>query len=169
MSRAFVKEPDNDSPEDLPDLPISSQPNYVTPEGLAHLRQRLNETQRRSADMRDNTVGQMQERARTERDIRWLQARIASARLVTAEGQSSDQVGFGATVTLAENDGRTYTYRIVGEDEADPARGLVSWASPLARALVGAQVGHVVTWQRPAGSIDVEVQAIRYDVPPPAI
>lgn len=163
MSRAFVKEPDGDSPEDLPELPISSHTNYVTPNGLEQFRRRLGEAERRLAPVRDSAVGEKQNRAQVEREIRWLQARIASARVVTAESQARDRVGFGAAVTVAGDDARIREYRIVGEDEANPARGLVSWVSPLARALMGAHVGDIVTWERPAGDMEVEVHSIRYD------
>jgi transcription elongation GreA/GreB family factor len=72
-------------------------------------------------------------------------------------------VGFGATVTVRETSGEHRDYTIVGEDEADPDAGLVSWVSPLARVLEGARVGEQAVWRRPAGSLELTVVAIAYD------
>jgi len=89
---------------------------------------------------------------------------VAGAAPVAADQElaAADRVGFGATVDLVDEDGARYRYRIVGEDEADPEQGLVSWVSPLARALEGARVGDSVIWKRPAGDLEVEVLAIDY-------
>lgn len=166
MSRAFVKESDGDDPGDLPELPLSEHPNYVTARGLAQLRSRLSETEQRLAAIDPDATGARLERAHVERDIRWLQARVMSAIPVTPERRTPARVGFGATVELVDDYDKTYRYRIVGEDEADPELGCVSWVSPLARALAGARVGDSVTWQRPAGDLDVEVLAIDYAADP---
>jgi transcription elongation factor GreB len=72
-------------------------------------------------------------------------------------------VRFGATVLIEDENAARRRYRIVGDDEADAEAGDISWASPLARALIGARVGDVVTWRRPAGATDIEVVEIRYD------
>ena len=72
-------------------------------------------------------------------------------------------VRFGATVEIEDETGTRHHYHIVGDDEADLATSDISWASPLARALIGARVGDVVTWRRPAGATEVEVMSIRYD------
>lgn len=69
---------------------------------------------------------------------------------------------FGATVKVEEADGRIETFSIVGDDEADVAAGRISWASPLARSLLGARVGDTVKWRRPAGETEVEIVAIDY-------
>ncbi|MBT2747052.1 GreA/GreB family elongation factor [Lysobacter sp. ISL-50] len=160
MSRAFVKEGDGDeNAGDLPELPISEHPNYVTPRGMALLRSRLDDAVRRvgalDADAR-------LERAHIEREMRWLQARILGAITIAPERQPADRVAFGARVELVDDDGREYRYRVVGEDEADPEHGLISWVSPLARALHGARVGDSALWKRPAGDLSVEVLAIEY-------
>ena len=163
MSRAFVKEQDLEQADELGELPLSPHPNYVTPRGLALLRGRQSETQRRLAKLGKDAFGAELERARIERQLRWLAARIASALPVSAATQPRGRVAFGAAVELANIDsGATQTYRIVGEDEADPERGLVSWVSPLAKALNGAKVGDVVTWQRPAGDQELEVLSVAY-------
>lgn len=160
MSRAFVKEdgPDN---EPLPDLPISPHPNYVTPRGLRALKDRLAGAQAELARLkaRADRLDKLPEKA-AERDIRYLEARLASAIPVDPAAQPADEVAFGARVTVADEDGAETTYEIVGEDEADAALGRIAPQSPLARALIGARTGDSVTWRRPAGAIDLEVIAI---------
>ncbi|MFK3650472.1 GreA/GreB family elongation factor [Lysobacter enzymogenes] len=167
MSRAFVREGDGESdPGALPELPISEHPNYVTPRGMMLLRARLNEAGRElqalDRAVEREAVGARLERAHVQREIRWLQARILGAITIAPERQPADRVAFGARVEMVADDEREYRYRIVGEDEADPERGLISWVSPLARALHGARVGDSVVWKRPAGDIGVEVLAIDY-------
>ncbi len=162
MSRAFVKEdgPDN---EPLPDLPISPHPNYVTPRGLQALRDRLAATQAELARLkaRDERLDKLPEKA-AERDIRYLEARLRSAIPVDPAGQPQDEVAFGARVTVVDEDDTETVYEIVGEDEADAARGLIAPQSPLARALTGARIGDAVEWKRPAGTVTLEVMAIDY-------
>ena len=163
MSRAFVKEQDSGQAEELGELPLSPHPNYVTPRGLELLRARQAAAQQRLAALGREAFGAELERARLERELRWLAARIGAALPITPAAQPRERVAFGAEVELRNGDsGETYRYRIVGEDEAEPERGLVSWVSPLAKALSGAQAGDVVTWHRPAGDVEIEVQAIRY-------
>lgn len=167
MSRAFIREGDGESdPGDLPELPISEHPNYVTPRGMMLLRARLNEAGRRlqalDRAVEREAVGARLERAYVQREMRWLQARILGAITIAPERQPADRVAFGARVEMIDDDGREHRYRIVGEDEADPERGLISWVSPLARALHGARVGDSVVWKRPAGDTGVEVLAIEY-------
>lgn len=162
MSRAHVREVDGDVPEDLPELPLSPHPNYVTARGLAQLRARLAEAAQRLDALPRTAADARQARAQVERELRWLNARIASALPVTATNRGSERVAFGAEVVLADEAGERCTYRIVGEDEADPDAGLISWTSPLAKALIGARVGETVSWPRPAGDLEVEILGIRY-------
>lgn len=163
MSRAFVKEGDGDeNAGDLPELPISEHPNYVTPRGMALLRTRLDDAGRRLGEIDANAVGARLEAAHIERELRWLQARILGAITIAPERQPAELIAFGARVEVVDDDGREYRYRIVGEDEADPELGLISWVSPLARALHGARVGDSVVWKRPAGDLAIEVLAIDY-------
>ncbi|MGO4778379.1 GreA/GreB family elongation factor, partial [Lysobacter sp. 2RAB21] len=118
MSRAFVKEGDGDeNAGDLPELPISEHPNYVTPRGMALLRSRLDDAARRAAAL---DADARLERAHIEREMRWLQARILGAITIAPERQPADRVAFGARVELVDDDGQEYRYRVVGEDEADP-------------------------------------------------
>lgn len=160
MSRAFVKEdgPDN---EPLPDLPISPHPNYVTPRGLLALRERLAATQAELARLkaRAERLDRLPEKA-AERDIRYLEARLASAIPVDTGAQPKDEVAFGARVTVADEDGVEAVYEIVGEDEADATLGRIAPQSPLARALMGARVGDTVEWRRPAGMVVLDVVAL---------
>jgi len=143
MSVAFTKEEDSESnAANLPDRPISPHPNLVTARGLAALDAALAEAraayaaaQAGGAVSADRTA-----MARATRDLRYYAARRASAQLVPP-GEDADKVSFGGAVTFEREDGRRQTFRIVGEDEADPARGAVSYISPLARALLGKAVG----------------------------
>ncbi len=163
MSRAFVKEdgPDN---APLPDLPISPHPNFVTPRGLAALRDRLAAVRAELARLkaRPDRLDLLPEKA-AERDIRYLEARLASAIPVDPAIQPKDEVAFGARVTVADDEGHESVYEIVGEDEADAPAGRIAPQSPLARALIGAHVGDVVEWRRPAGTAELGIVAITYD------
>ena len=163
MSRAFVKEPDGDmAGDEQPDLPQSPHPNYVTPEGLAELETRLAERGgRRQHLAASDDLADKLPLAQVDRDIRYLKGRIERAIPVDAAGQPAGEVCFGALVGVADETGSEAQYAIVGEDEADAQRGKVSWVSPLARALVGARVGDVITWKRPSGDVELEVVSIR--------
>ncbi|RUL76832.1 GreA/GreB family elongation factor [Dyella choica] len=164
MSRAFVKDDDGDTPEVLPELPISTHPHYVTPRGLALLRGRLEKAAASHDALKGNeqeTLDQRNELGALERDLRYLHARIASAIEVDPSKQPHDRVAFGATVTVDSEEGER-RWQIVGEDEADAEHGLVSYVSPLATALLGARVGDEVRWQRPAGDMMIEVLRIDY-------
>ena len=172
MSRSFVKDADESVGERQPDIPLSEHPNYVTPRGLAQLRARLIAMRERRDALRaaSDTLPEQRELAAVERELRWLNARVGSAIEVDLAQQPRDRVAFGSLVTLESNEGEV-RYRIVGEDEADVEHGLVSYVSPLAKALLGSRVGDEVVWQRPAGDLAVEVIAIDYppdDLPPNA-
>lgn len=144
MSVAFTKEGDAESAAaDLPDRPISPHPNLVTAEGLAQLDEALAQARAAYAAARQagaDVQGDRTAMARATRDLRYYSARRASAQLVPAPADC-DTVRFGCSVTIDRDDGRRQTFRIVGEDEADPAAGAVSYVSPLARALMGKSVG----------------------------
>jgi transcription elongation GreA/GreB family factor len=158
MSVAFTREEDYEaSAADLPDRSISANPNLVTPEGLALLDAAL-ESARAAYAAAQQEGGVSTDRtamARATRDLRYYSARRASAQLTQAPA-GQDRVAFNCTVTFERDDGRTQCFRIVGEDEADPALGSVSYVSPLAQALLGKSVGDEA---KVAGQ-DVEVTAI---------
>ena len=165
MSGAFVKEPDgDDSVGELPDLPLSPHPNYVTPSGLTQLKGRLAafEAERQAVSAKSEDLASKPALARLGREIRYLEARIASAMLMDPANHPTGRVAFGAVVAVADEDDRRFEFQIVGEDEADPEAGKVSWVSPLASALRDAQVGDMITWRRPSGDRELEVLEIRY-------
>lgn len=99
-----------------------------------------------------------------KRDIRYFGAQVERAVVVDPGSQPHDQVHFGASVEIIDAHGKHDTFHIVGDDEADVAASRISWAAPLAKALLGAKVGETVKWQRPAGATDIEIAAISYDV-----
>ena len=151
MSSAFVNE--DIFAGDVPDRPVSPHPNHVTAQGLALIDAALESARRE--------YGEAQASADREalglagRDLRYWSARRASAEL-TEPIPGLDTVQFGSRVTIVRDDGRKQTFRIVGEDEADPAAGSISHVSPLARALIGKRVGDTV----PAGQDEAEITAI---------
>jgi transcription elongation GreA/GreB family factor len=158
MSVAFTKEGDSESvAADLPDRPISPHPNLVTAKGLAQIEGEL--AKARAAYSAAQTSGDVSAdrtaMARATRDLRYYGARRASAQLVEPD-LALDTVQFGRTVTFEREDGRRQTYAIVGEDEADPAGGSVSYISPLARALLGKRVGDVAD----VNGAEVEITAL---------
>lgn len=130
----------------LPERPISPHPNLVTETGLKALETQLSEA--RAAFEAANAIEDINEKRRQlagpSRDIRYLVERLRTAQ-VMADPTSSDTVAFGNTVKFSRDDGRVQTYRIVGEDEADPKSGTISYVSPVARLLLGKGVGDLVT------------------------
>ena len=160
MSRAFVKEGDG-ALDPLPDLPLSTHPNYVTLRGLADLQARLQQMQTTLATLKSRAerLDKLPEAA-AERDIRYLEARLRSAIPVNPAQHDLLQVAFGLCVHVCDPSGREQVYEITGEDEADPNLGRISAHSPLARALIGAEVGDSVTWKKPNGPIELKISAI---------
>ncbi|GEO84300.1 MULTISPECIES: transcription elongation factor GreA [Alphaproteobacteria] len=147
MSVAFTKEESSETAAEtlLPDRPVSSHPNLVTAAGLEALERLLQ--QARAAYDATSTIEDVNERRRQAatplRDLRYYAARVRTAQVVSAP-TSSDTVAFGSTVTFSRDDGRVQTYRIVGEDEADPKAGSISYVSPVAHLLMGKAVGDVL-------------------------
>jgi transcription elongation GreA/GreB family factor len=149
MNRAFVKESDQGG-EALPERAISPHPNLVTARGLAQLEARVRELEaERSAARAGNDKAEL---ARIARDLRYFQARRESARLVTPP-PSATQVRFGVCVRLRLADGSDRAFRLVGEDEADPKSGLISYVSPLAAALMGKGPGDELPFAGQAAEI----------------
>jgi transcription elongation GreA/GreB family factor len=147
MSVAFTKEEDSESAAaDLPDRPISPHPNLVTAQGLAQLDEELAKARAayNAAQASGDVGADRTAMARATRDLRYYSARRASAQLVEPDS-AMETVQFGRTVTFEREDGRRQTFAIVGEDEADPTGGSVSYISPLARALLGKSIGDVAT------------------------
>lgn len=158
MSVAFTREEDLEATAaDLPDRPISPHLNLVTPQGLAQIEAEL--AAARAAYTAAQAAGSIEAdrtaMARATRDLRYWSARRGTAQLV--EAPPDGKVRFGDTVTIEREDGRTQTWRIVGEDEADPSKGSVSHVSPLARALLGRREGDEAT----VAGQSVEIVAIK--------
>ena len=164
MSRAFVKESDEDlASDELPERPQSPYPNYVTPAGLAQLQVQYAELLDRRARLvaADDPLLKQQLR-QVQRDLRYFRGRLQSAILVEVSNQPRDEVHFGAMVDVGDENGKRRTFSIVGEDEADVGAGKISWASPLGKAMIGSKVGDNVVWKRPAGDTGLEILAIHY-------
>lgn len=165
MSRAFVKEGDGEL-DPLPDLPLSPHPNYVTPRGLAALQTRLKALQAQLATLRARAdrLDKLPEAA-AERDIRYVEARLRSAIVIDPMTLPLDEVAFGLAVTVTDPDGEKAIYEITGEDEADATLNRIAPQSPLARALLGAQVGDEVVWRKPSGPASLEIKQISHADP----
>ena len=184
MSKAFTKESDGDDDDDdrgggddggIP----GGFTNYVTPAGhkrlndeLARLwqvdRPKLVDTIAWAASNGDRSengdyIYGKRKLREIDRRIRFLSKHLDSAVVVDNAGKTHDRVYFGATVTVADESGTERTVSIVGVDELDPARGRVSWISPIATALLKATVGDVVTMRTPRGPEELAIIAIRYD------
>ncbi len=181
MSKAFTRELD-ETEEDEP-APAAEQPqgvkNYITAAGYARMQAELKQL----LDVeRPQTVGVVhwaasngdrsengdyiygKKRLREiDRRIRFLIKRLEIAEVVDASGRDQDRVFFGATVRVRDGAGHVSSVSIVGMDEVDPARGRVSWISPIARALLKARVGDAVSVRTPSGVEQLEVEEIRYD------
>lgn len=180
MSKAFTKETEaqDDLPEEPQALPAGVK-NYMTPEGFRRMQDELRRLVREErpklvdvvswaagngdrSENGDYVYGKRRLRE-IDRRIRFLTKRLEAAEVVDpARQRNHDQVFFGATVTYAHADGAEHTVTIVGIDEADLARGQVSWISPIAKALLKAREGDTVELRMPAGIEQIGVIAIRY-------
>ena len=171
MSRAFVKELDGVETEaDLLERPQSIHPNYITLEGLERLKVRVQELRERQvaleAQKEDLSAGSELRAVKSE--LRYLEQREQKAIPIDPAAQSGDAIRFGATVQVEDIDGHRHTFTIVGEDESDVDRGLISWVSPLGRELLDKRAGDVVVWRRPAGDLDLEILEFHYGSAAPA-
>lgn len=164
LSVAFTKEESAETASEtlLPDRPISSHPNLVTEAGLKALEAQLQ--QAREGYSAASTIEDVNERRRQAagpmRDLRYFAERVRTAQLMP-DPTSDETVAFGSTVTFSRDDGRVQTYRIVGEDEADPKLGSISYVSPVARVLIGKTIGDVVS----VGDHELEIVAISERTP----
>ncbi len=181
MSKAFTRETDDsqdDVPEVAPQVPQETK-NYMTPAGHARLKAELKalvEVERpevvrtvawaaSNGDRSENgdyIYGKRRLRE-IDRRIRYLMKRLEIAEVVYPRGGDEDRVFFGATVTYLDGRGERRGVSIVGIDEVDPARGRVSWISPVAKALLRAREGDVVTLRTPAGTEDLEILEVHYE------
>src|SRR5262245_56947787 len=143
MAVAFTREEDYEArAADLPERPVSPHPNLVTASGLAAIEAELAAARAAyaAAQAEGGISADRTAMARATRDLRYWGARRASAQLIEPD-PADEAVQFGRTVEIEREDGRRQAFRIVGEDEADPAKGSVSYVSPLAKALLGKRVG----------------------------
>ena len=146
MSRAFVKETAESAPP--PERMVDEGPNLVTPEGLAQIEDHI---ARIEASMKTETNVLLRETL--ARDLRYWEIRKSTAEVVAPSTDGT--VAFGSTVTITRK-GRTQTFRIVGVDEADAAKGLISFRSPLAQAILGARPGEIIEAAEPLGEIEIK-------------
>lgn len=152
MSRAFVKDQDDQpSVEELPERPISPNPNFVTPRGLALVDEEIEAARKLLAHAQHETDrGGI---ARASRDLRYWTQRRATAQLVEPPPKAPQKVAFATRVTVKRDDGRQQVFAIVGEDEADLEKGLIAYTVPMARALLGLGIGDEV--ELPGGHAEV--------------
>lgn len=159
MSVAFTKEDSAETASEtfLPDRPVSSEPNLMTPEGLKALEGQLHDARiaLEAAALVEDINERRRQSATPMRDLRYFSERLRTAQ-VMPHPAGTNEVAFGSTVTFTREDGRRQQYRIVGEDEAEPRAGTISHVSPIARALTGRAVGEVVT----LGDQELEIIAI---------
>jgi transcription elongation factor GreB len=188
MSKAFTKESETDDADDLPDEPAPLPPgtkNYMTPVGYKRLWDERDQLVRKErpkiveivswaagngdrSENGDYLYGKKRLRE-IDRRLRFLTKRLEAAEVVDPRRQQGlQQVFFGATVTYANERDEELTVTLVGVDEADMARGQISWISPVARALMKAKVGDSVEVKTPLGPESIEVLAIDYRLPPDA-
>lgn len=180
MSKAFTKERDDEDDDDLaaPAIPPGTK-NYITPAGYARLRAEFDELFRKERPKLVETItwaasnGDRSENGdyiygkkrlrQIDSRIRFLSKRLEAAEVVDpARQENTGQIFFGATVSYTGASGRDMTIQIVGVDEADPSGGKISWISPVARALLKAREGDLVTLNTPAGRDELEIFAVRY-------
>ena len=183
MSGAFTRELASEEDEEEGTDPALRLPqgtrNYITPGGHARIRTELEQLLRVERPQVVSVVqwaasnGDRSENAdyiygkrrlrEIDRRIRFLTWRLDRAEIVDpARRENTEQVFFGATVTVCDEQGLANTYQIVGVDETDSARGRISWVSPLARALLKSRAGESVRFQSPAGWREVEVLSVAY-------
>lgn len=180
MSKAFTNE--ETEPEELEiEHKVPSGKNYITPTGFQALTAEFNDLKNRerpevtrtvawaagNGDRSENADYQYGKRRLREIDrrIHFLSKRIDAAEIVDpSKPNDLSRVQFGATVTFRNENDEQKTFTIVGIDEADLAKGTISWISPIARALLKKQVGDVINFESPRGLQEIEIEAIFYPV-----
>jgi transcription elongation factor GreB len=164
MSRAFVKENDLEHAGiDVPERPISSEKNYVTPNGLMELEEKISnlEEERTKSSLTSDSINK-QKKMQLERDLRYFINRLESAILVNPQEQDKNKVLFSASVDVENELGEILNFQIVGEDEANVKINKIAYNSPLAKALIGNALGDEVVWIKPSGSEILTIVNIKY-------
>lgn len=172
MSRAFIDE-DSEHQDELPEIPQSHNPGYITPGGYRLLQEeleRLENVERPPLveEMESGEAGATEAEvtlARLDQRIRYLHARIGRAIVIDPTEASAEHVHFGSIVSVTDDQGHAMRVHIVGEDETDPDAGRVSCFSPLAKALMSKGVGDVAIWHRPIGDARLTITAIEQEAP----
>ena len=164
MSRAFTKEPDGEQAEaELPVRPQSKHPNYITKIGLEKQKEDLNKLLSECALLKEtNKLDNKNKIKLLDSQIIYLKQRVESAIPIEINIQEKNDIRFGATIDLIDNNANKYRFSIVGQDEVDTNKGFISWVSPLGKALIGKQPGDIVTWTRPIGDIELEIISFYY-------
>jgi transcription elongation GreA/GreB family factor len=164
MSRAFVNEDNAAAQASQPvERQVSEQPNYVTASGLAQLQAHAVSLQAQHSEQSARGENADKQRlADIERDLRYFNQRLQSAQVVSP-AVSTEKVQIGSWVTFADEQDNQQRVQLVGEDQADATSQLINWASPLGKALLGAEVGDEVSWKRPVGDQVIEVVQIEAD------
>lgn len=152
MSVAFRRESDDEHLEPAFEIPIPPGPNLVTPRGAAQIAQKLAEAEAALANAAQDGVADEAEIKKLRRTLRYWSTRQATAEVTAPPADGT--VGFGCTVRFALG-GKERTISIVGDDEADPAGGLIAWSAPLARAMMGAEEGELADFGGKAEAIEV--------------
>ena len=158
MNRAFVKEADGDDVvEPLYERQHSDLPNYITPEGLLHLKNRIRILKNNIEVLsRTDTLEKKSQIARAQHDVRYLLERVHRAQPVTPPA-SPEKVQFGVTAVLEDEKGQSYSFTLVGEDETDIDQGRISWAPPIGKQLSGRVIGDHLAWSRGEEQIQLEL------------
>ncbi len=162
MSRAFVKESDREEviTASGPDLP-PGVPNRITPGGARRFREDLQELVTERAALRDGETPEARARmALVEARIGWMERRVGTF-VETETPEEPSRAVFGSFVVLDDPAGEEKEWQIVGVDEADPAHGRVTWASPLGRAVLGCRPGDTVKFATPQGNQELELVHVR--------
>ncbi len=164
MSRAFVKENDLEHAGiDVPERPVSSEKNYVTPNGHRELEEKISilEEERKKSSLITDSIHK-QKKLQLERDLRYFISRLESAILVKPLEQDRNKVLFSASVVVENELGDILNFQIVGEDEANVKVNKIAYNSPLAKALIGNTFDDEVVWNKPLGSEILTIVNIQY-------
>ena len=165
MSRALVNEPGGDQAEgDLPDLPQSDELNYITPAGFEKLQVRyavLFDRKKQLKDDKENLAAKTEVK-QIEKDLRFVEQRLERAVVVDPSEQVGDKIRFGARVIVIDEDDQKMEFTIAGEDETCAPTRLISWTSPLGKALLRKRKGDLVYWERPVGNVELEIESFQY-------
>ena len=161
MSRAVIKESDCDNVVNaFPERIHSDAPNYITHKGLEHLQAKVRQLETELTALNTSpSIDKPFQIERTKQDLRYYRERLRRA-IPTYTPETPDSVQFGVTVILLSENNDTYQFTLVGEDETDLEMGRISWASPIARLLMGRKLGDEVRWNRGDEALNVEITGL---------